>query len=327
MLYLVIFLLLLAVQLLYFRIASRMKIVDRPNHRSSHTKPTLLGGGIVFYAAALIYFVVSGFQFPWFFTGLTIIAAISYYDDLRPLSQKLRIIFHTVALLLMFIELGFFANNTSWLIIILLLVLFEGFINAYNFMDGINGMLAGYNVVLTSILIYINHFIVEFVDERILVFILMALIIFSFFNFRKKAVCFAGDVGAFTLGFLFVYLIAVLIVETGNFAYIGLLTIYGVDTILTILHRIYLRENIVLPHRRHLFQILVNECSLSHTTVTILYISLQLIISVGLLFFINISELKGYIYAVSSIALVSATYIGVKIYCQKYFALKEVKVK
>lgn len=312
-------------QLLYFRIASKLNIIDRPNHRSSHKKPTLLGGGIVFYLAALAFYFVSGFSYPWLMIGLTIITIISFYDDLRPLSQKLRILIHTSALILMFIQLSFFASF-SWFMIIIFLVFLEGVLNAYNFMDGINGMTGGYNVVLSAVLIYINLFIIEFTDERLLVFLLLALLIFSFFNFRNKAVCFAGDVGAFTLGFLFVFLISKLIVETGNFAYIGLLTVYGVDSVLTIIHRIYLRENIVQPHRRHLFQILVNECGLAHLTVSSIYILLQLVISIGLLYFIGLSELMGYIYAGSAILLVALAYVLVKVYCYKAIVPQKVPI-
>ena len=81
--YLVVFVVLLGVELLYFRVADHFNIIDKPNERSSHTRITLRGGGVVFYVGALVYFVASGFSFPWFMLGLTLIAGVSFVDDVR----------------------------------------------------------------------------------------------------------------------------------------------------------------------------------------------------------------------------------------------------
>ena len=117
LIYLLLFILLFALQLLYFRIANKLNIIDKPNERSSHSRVTLRGGGIVFWISVLIYFLMSGFAYPWFFVGLTLIAAVSFADDITPQSPKLRIVVHFVSLLFMCMQWQLL--DFSWLFIVL----------------------------------------------------------------------------------------------------------------------------------------------------------------------------------------------------------------
>jgi UDP-N-acetylmuramyl pentapeptide phosphotransferase/UDP-N-acetylglucosamine-1-phosphate transferase len=68
MIYILVFIGLFFLELLYFKVANYFNIIDKPNERSSHSSITLRGGGIIFYFGALIYFIYSGFQYPWFFS-------------------------------------------------------------------------------------------------------------------------------------------------------------------------------------------------------------------------------------------------------------------
>ena len=95
--YLLIFVILLAAELLYFRVADHFNIIDKPNERSSHTRITLRGGGIIFYVGALVYFFMHGVGYPWFILGLTLIALISFVDDVHSVSQKPRLAVHFIA--------------------------------------------------------------------------------------------------------------------------------------------------------------------------------------------------------------------------------------
>jgi UDP-N-acetylmuramyl pentapeptide phosphotransferase/UDP-N-acetylglucosamine-1-phosphate transferase len=289
-----------------------MGIVDKPNFRSSHKQVTLLGGGVSFYLAVLLFFLFKGFQYPWFFAGLTLLAVVSFYDDVKPMSQKIRLVVQFISLGFLFYDLHI--NQIcclQWYVIPFIMVLAGGLLNAYNFMDGINGMTGGFNLVLMLLLWYIDYTIVDFSSGSLIIYLIFALLIFNYFNFRAKAKCFAGDVGAFSIGFVVVFLILQLISKTGNPAWIGLLAVYGVDTILTIIHRIILRENIIQPHRRHLFQILVNECELPHLVVSASYAVIQLIVSAGLMIFIDF----GYIYTPVVIILLSVAYYVIKKKC------------
>jgi len=154
MIYLLQFILILATQLTYFRIANRLNIIDKPNQRSSHTKVTLRGGGIVFYFSVLFYFLLQGFQYPWFLLGLTLIAGISFADDIKPQSSKLRLLIHFIAMAFMFYQLGLF--ELPWYFTLIALIVSTGILNAYNFMDGINGLTGGYSLVIVGALWYIN---------------------------------------------------------------------------------------------------------------------------------------------------------------------------
>lgn len=311
MLYILVFVLLLATELAYFRIAERYNIIDKPNKRSSHTRITLRGGGIIFYFGVLFYFLLNGFMYPWFLVGLTLISFISFADDVKPRSSRRRIFYHFVAMSLMFYQLGLFQMPGSYTIVALIFC--TGVLNAYNFMDGINGLTSGYSMVVIGALWYINTYQIPFVDNNLLYILLMALLVFNFFNFRKKAKCFAGDVGAISIAFTLVYLFGLLILKTKDISYVILLGLYGVDAILTIIHRLMLKENIFHPHREHLYQIMANEMKIPHVMVAGLYCLVQALIDVGFLL-----TPHRYLYLMGIIVIFSMVYV---LFMKKYFHL------
>jgi UDP-N-acetylmuramyl pentapeptide phosphotransferase/UDP-N-acetylglucosamine-1-phosphate transferase len=311
MLYLLVFALLIIAQLVYFRLADRFNIIDKPNDRSSHTKITLRGGGIVFYMGVLFYFLLCEFQYPGLFAGLTLITLISFADDIKPQSSKLRLSVHFVAMFLMFNQLGLY--QTPWYFTLMALVFCTGVLNAYNFMDGINGITGVYSMVVVGALWYINTYQVAFVDNDLIYFLLMALLVFNFFNFRTKAKCFAGDVGAISIAFVIVFMLCLLILKTKDISYILLLGLYGVDSILTIIHRILLKENIFRPHRKHAFQLMANELKIPHVWVSSIYMLIQALISAGL-----IMTTYHYEYAILVISMFCGIYV---LFMKKYFKL------
>lgn len=308
---LILLVLLFACELIYFKIADKFNIIDKPNQRSSHTRITLRGGGVIFYIGMLLYAFFYGFNYPWFLAGLTLIAGISFVDDIRPLSSKIRLIFHFSAMMLMFYQWGLI--EMPWWYIVVALIFCTGIINAYNFMDGINGITGGYSLVVLGSLTYINHSVVEFMDPNLLITALLSVIVFNFFNFRTKAKCFAGDVGSVAIAFIILFALGALILKTENLSYIMLLAVYGVDSILTIIHRIMLKENIMEPHRKHAYQLLANELKIKHVQVSALYMLLQLLISFGL-----IVSSSPYLYSLLVILVMSAGYITFK---RKYYHL------
>jgi len=272
---------LIAVELVYFRLADRFNIIDKPNDRSSHTKVTLRGGGVIFPIAALLFFGIGGFTYPWFISGLILISAISFWDDLKPLSMKVRLGVHFTAISLMFYQLGLFFE-AIWLVPVLLL-LCAGIINAWNFMDGINGMTGGYSLVVLGALAWVNHSSIPFVAPEMLEIILVSLLVFNFFNFRTKAACFAGDIGSVSIAYVILFFLGLLMLKTGDFSWICFLAVYGVDSVMTIFHRVLLRENITKPHRKHLYQLLANELNIPHVFVSWIYVLLQFTMMIGYL--------------------------------------------
>ena len=312
MYYLLILVLLFLAELFYFRIADKCNIIDKPNERSSHTRITLRGGGIIFYFGVLAYFLTNHFEYPWFMLALTLITFISFVDDIRSTSQALRLVFHFSAMALMFYQWGLF--SLPWWTILVALIICTGIINAYNFMDGINGITGGYSLIILVALAYINREIVSFVEQELIITVLCSVLVFNFFNFRKRAKCFAGDVGSVSIAFIILFLIGKLIIKTEDFSWIILLVVYGVDSVLTIIHRLMLHENIGLPHRKHLYQIMANELKVPHVVVSSVYMIVQALVIAGYFYFQEYS----YWYLLGSILILSGTYI---LFMRKYFRL------
>jgi len=268
--------------LVYFRIARIYGIVDRPNHRSLHSISTIRGGGLVFYLALLIYFFYAKFSLPYFFIGLTFVSVISFLDDIFTLPNKYRFPIHIIGIILIFFELRLFSFVPyQWLFPILILNV--GILNAYNFMDGINGITGGYSFVLIATLIYINTSVFEFINAEFLYFVLISLVIFNFLNFRKIAICFAGDIGSISMGFIVIFLLSKLILESGDYDYILLLALYGIDSISTLIIRLFNKENIFTAHKKHLYQMLIYNSGWSHLKVSISYMIIQGVINFAIL--------------------------------------------
>ena len=314
MYYLIILVLLFLAELFYFRIADKCNIIDKPNERSSHTRITLRGGGIIFYFGALAYFLTNHFEYPWFMLALSLITFISFIDDIRSTSQGLRLVFHFTAMALMFYQWGLF--SLPWWTILVALIICTGIINAYNFMDGINGITGGYSLVILAALAYINKEVVTFVEADFIYTVICSVLVFCFFNFRKRAKCFAGDVGSVSIAFILLFLIGRLIIETEDFSWIVLLSVYGVDSVLTIIHRLMLHENIGLPHRKHLYQIMANELKVPHVIVSSIYMAVQAIIVVGYIMCLD----SGYWYLLCTILLLSLIYVC---FMKRYFGLHQ----
>ena len=316
MYYLLIFSLLFLAELCYFRIADKFNIIDKPNERSSHTRITLRGGGTIFYFGALACFLVSGGEYLWFTLALTLVTFISFWDDVSSTKQGTRLLFHFSAMALMFYQWGLFGIDWWWIVVALIVC--TGIINAYNFMDGINGITGGYSLVVLAALAYINKCMVPFVESDFIYTMICAVLVFCFFNFRKRAKCFAGDVGSVSIAFVVLFLIGRLIIVTEDFSWIVLLVVYGVDSVLTIVHRLMLHENIGLPHRKHLYQLMANELRIPHVVVSLVYMAVQAVVVVG---YFACQE-WGYWYLLGSIVLLSVIYIC---FMRKYFHLHTTK--
>ena len=273
--------LLVVLELLYFQIANHFNIIDKPNLRSSHTHITLRGGGIIFLLGAWLFSIFYGFQYPWFLAGLTAIAGISFVDDVRSVPNRVRLLIHFAAMLLLFQEFGIL-NLESWWMILLGLIFCVGIINAYNFMDGINGITGGYSLAVLLPLYYLNREL-DFVDPNFLLVVLFSVLVFNFYNFRTQARCFAGDVGSVGIAFIILFALGRLILQTGDFSYLLFLMVYGVDSVLTIVHRLLLHENIGEAHRKHVYQLMANELRIPHVVVSSVYMGTQLLLSFGLI--------------------------------------------
>ena len=311
MIYLCVAVLAFVFEWLYFKVASRYNIVDKPSERGSSTAITLRGGGIVFPFVVLVYFIYSGFAYPWFIVGLLLISCISFYDDVSSLSPRIRLIIHFLAMLMMFKELGLLAWSTWWLVPIMLFVC-AGAINVFNFMDGVNGITGGYASIVLLALLYVNQRVVPFVDANFILFSLISVLVFCFFNFRKRAKCFAGDVGAVAIAFVILFFICKLVFATNDFSWFAFLTVYGVDGVLTLVHRLLRHEKLSQPHRKHAYQLMANELKIPHVAVSAIYMCMQALVCAAYLWRPGLA-----MFAIV-VVLLSVLYV---LFIKKYFHL------
>lgn len=310
MIYAVILLLLIVLEVVYFKIASMCDINDRPNKRSSHDRATVRGGGIVFLMGGWLYGAFFGGGYGWFLAGLTLIGLVSFVDDIRSLPVRMRLLVQFIAVGMMMYQLGQW-HECAWWISAIALVVGVGVINAYNFMDGINGITAAYSAAVLAPLVYLNARD-EFMPMSYLYVTALSVAVFGFFNFRKRARCFAGDVGSISIAFMLLFALSVLMLRTRDFSYLTFMGVYGVDVVLTMVHRIMLGERLSESHRKHAYQLMVNELRLPHLAVATSYAVLQLVISAGIV----LSGVNGYIYSIVTIMALGLAYI---VFMKKYY--------
>lgn len=320
MILLIITALLIVCELLYFKIADRCNIVDKPNERSSHSSVVLRGGGVIFLFGAWLYSAFYGFEYPWFLAGLTLVSVVSFIDDIRSLPDSVRLFVQFAAAAMAFYQLDILHLNLWW-IVLLALIVYVGITNVYNFMDGINGITAGYALAVLVSLLLLNGSI-GFIAESYLVVAIIGVLVFCLFNFRPKgkAKCFAGDVGSIAIAFIMLFAIGRLVVMTQDVTYLIFLLVYGVDGCLTICHRILLHENLGEAHRKHAYQLMANELKIGHVKVSLLYMSMQLIVSLGFIYLCPDSVAAHWGYLAGATVALAVAYVLFK---KKYYHLHE----
>lgn len=318
--YSIILVLLVIAELVYFKIADKCNIIDKPNERSSHTRIVLRGGGIIFVIGFWIWSAFNGFQYPWALAAVTLAAGISFVDDIHSLPDSVRLVAQFAAMFMVFQEIGMLHWDMWWMVLLGLIVC-VGATNIYNFMDGINGITAGYSLAVLMPLSLLN-LKDEFVNESLIVVIIMSVLVFSFFNFRpkNKAKCFAGDVGSVGIAFILLFMIGCLIMKTNDITWLTFLLVYGVDGCCTIIHRIMLHENLGEAHRKHAYQLMANELGMSHVVVSLIYMALQLVISLVMVYLIPDTPLAHWIYLIVVGLLLVGAYV---LFMKKYYHLHE----
>ena len=329
--YLIIAAILVAAELVYFRIADRFNIIDKPNERSSHSKVVIRGGGVIFAVGLWIWSAFFGFQYPWLLVAVTLAAGISFVDDIHSLPDSVRLVVQFVAMGLLFWQivqsLGFVGGEFAWWVWVIIgiaaLIVCVGATNIYNFMDGINGITAGYSLAVLVPLLLANRMsdlAGQFVDGSLIVVVVLSVLVFSFFNFRpkNKAKCFAGDVGSVGMAFILLFLIGCLIMKTRDITWLIFLLVYGIDGCCTIVHRVMLHENLGEAHRKHAYQLMANELGMSHVVVSLLYMALQMAVSLVMVYLVPNTPLAHWIYLVAVLILLALAYL---LFMKKYYHL------
>ncbi len=336
LIYGIILIILVALELFYFKIADHFNIIDKPNERSSHSSIVLRGGGVIFLLGVWLWCAFFGFHYPLFLAAVTLAAGVSFIDDVHSLPDSGRLVAQFAAMGLMIWQLllmpagGVEVLGSVWakaLFVVVALIVCVGATNIYNFMDGINGITAGYSLAVLVPLMIMNAR-AGFVEPSFLVVMALAVLVFSFFNFRPrgKAKCFAGDVGSVGIAFIVLFAIGLLIVRTWDVTWLIFLLVYGVDGCLTICHRILLHENLGQAHRKHAYQIMANELKMSHPAVSLIYMALQLAVSLGFIYLCPVLTSVGgislvawhWIYLAVALAVLAVAYVA---FMKKYYHL------
>ncbi len=332
--YIIIAVLLLAAELIYFRIADKCNIIDKPNERSSHSTIVLRGGGIIFAISIFVWMILQMVNGEWltvqdylpFMVGLLMVAGISFVDDIHSLPDSLRMVVQIVSILLMFWSInlgsgGMVQGAWFWQVVIALVALFfcVGATNIINFMDGINGITAAYGLAMLIPILLLNDKI-GFIEESYLIVAIIGVLVFCIFNFRPKgkAKCFAGDVGSIGLAFIILFALGRLMWATKDVTYILFFLLYGVDGSMTIFHRIMLHENLGEAHRKHAYQLMANELKIGHVKVASFYMILQLVISLGFIYVCPDTIVAHWIYAVGAAVVLGLGYV---LFMKKYYHL------
>lgn len=271
--------------------AEKRQILDIPNERSSHTRPTPRGGGLV-----IVILSTAGFIFAWlrdpttsptpliaYLAGAWLIAGVSWLDDMGSLPNRLRFAAHSLGAIFVILTFDYwrFVNipfagpfDLGWLMLPITFVWIVGLTNAYNFMDGIDGIAGGQAVAAG-----IGWAVLGWLTGQPLVSILGLLLAATNLGFLghnwPPARIFMGDVGSAFLGYTFAVLPVIAAQHNPRLAVAGVLLIWPFvfDSVFTFLRRLRRRENVFAAHRSHLYQRLV-IAGYSHRTVTLLYIGL-----------------------------------------------------
>ena len=328
MIYLIIFVLLLLAELVYFKIADKFNIIDKPNERSSHSTIVLRGGGIIFSLAMVAWAVMMAVQGDMQFVlgylpvlvGLLMVAGVSFWDDIRSLPDSVRLVVQFIVMGLMFWSMDIIHWDMWWIVLIALIVC-VGATNVINFMDGINGITAGYALAVLFPLMLVNDDL-GYIESSYLVVAVLGVLVFCLFNFRPKgkAKCFAGDVGSIAIAFIMLFAIGRLVVMTQDVTYLIFLLVYGMDGCLTICHRILLHENLGEAHRKHAYQLMANELKMGHVKVTSIYMVMQLMVSLGFIYFCPNTVLAHWMYLLGAVVILAIAYVLFK---KKYYHLHE----
>lgn len=324
----IIFVILFCLEVVYFKIADRFNIIDKPNERSSHSSIVLRGGGIIFMLSLWIWSAFFGFQYVWFLLAVTLIAGVSFVDDIRSLPDSVRLVAQFVAMVMMFYQLDILYWNMWWMVLVALVVC-VGAADVINFMDGVNGITGAYALASLVPLALLNAGM-GFVAQSLIYVVILADVVFCFFNFRPKgqAKCFAGDVGSIGVAYILLFLIGALILATGDITWLIFLLVYGVDGCLTIGHRIMLHENLGEAHRKHAYQLMANELGIGHVKVASFYALLQLTISLGFVYLCPVLAMASgmgivawhWVYLMAALVMLAVAYV---LFMRKYYHLHE----
>lgn len=299
---------------LYIKVARQFGWKVLSETRDQYGKHVVSGAGFIFPLSIFLIFLISeslAFE-PWM-PGLICLTLLSWIDDFRNLPALLRLIIHIFCIATWLISSP--VPEIAWLWILVILFAGTGWMNAFNFMDGINGMM----VMMSLVSLATFYLVIESGQLRVFIISqIIAVLILAYYNLRNKAIAFAGDVGSITMGFFLGYLMCQLILSTGRWEYVFFFLVYAVDASLTILIRIFKKENILQPHEQHLYQIIRKAFPHKVLLISSVYAIYQLVLNI-----LTIGMIKFEFASFTVLSLVFIINVLIYSYLRIYFSRKQ----
>ena len=331
-LYILIAIVLVVAELVYFRVADKYNLVEKQKENGHVSAITRRGGGVIFLLSIVIWglmMLVLGnevLDYIPFLCGLLLVAGISFVEEFRSVPDSVRVAIQFIAMGLMFWTMGVMYWNLWWKLLIAL-ILFVGVMNVVNAMDGINGITAGYSFAVLLPLFLLNNQLEEpFMLDSLLGVSILGVVVFGFYNFRPggKAKAFAGSVGSVGIAFIMLFALGKLIIKTGDVTWLAFLLVYGVDGCLTIINQLLKRKGIGRAHRKHAYQLMANELEMNHVVVSVIYMTIQLIISLVMIYLVPDTLEAHWTYLIGVALVLSVAYI---LFMKKYYYLYELYLR
>jgi Fuc2NAc and GlcNAc transferase len=293
----------------------KLSLIDKPNLRSSHKTLTPKGGGIgilaAFFICSIVLSIPKSFWIPAVFLAL-----FSLWGDRSEIRPKVRLLFQvaagTILLIGIITEKG--GGFTTYALMPLLAIYLVGTANFYNFMDGINGISGITGIIgFGMIAFYASNF--GYNSHLSTLAICMSISCVGFLPFNvPKAKVFMGDVGSILLGFVFSGMAVYLSNDVHDFICLSsFLFLFYADEFTTMMVRLKDGEHLTKAHRRHLYQLLANECEIPHWKISVAYGLLQLLIGISILLLKNM----GLIMVVSALVFYGCFFTTVSLIFRK----------
>ena len=268
------------------KFAGELGLSDIPNHRSSHTRVIPKGGGIGVLTAFILTSLMLEIPVSLWLPSLVIAMISLWGGDKHRMAVKERL-FIQFGCSLVFLVFFFFSKQVAfgtYFFIVPISVFIVGTSNFYNFMDGIDGI-AGITGVVAFLLLFFYSSILGTDNGYVTLCLVLAFSCFGFlcFNFPRAKV-FLGDIGSIFLGFVFACLTIVLSENMIDFIVMtGFLAPFYFDELFTMIVRIKNGDSLIIPHRKHIYQLLANEVGISHWKISLAYGFVQILIGLSLI--------------------------------------------
>lgn len=286
---------------LYKKLVNKFKILfDVPNMRSSHSRAIPRGGGIAivisFVCILPMLNIINNPSIIGYLCGGAIIALVGFLDDILGLKSIMKILGMVLASICPII----FGNYLHYLdiihsepvLIILSIIWIYGMINAFNFMDGIDGLIPGVSAVFSMFIF--GYGIISGNAFAIIIALITAssCISFMLFNYNPASI-FLGDIGSMFLGYNFALLSIMVVNQSGNkipiYMFIMLFSLIIYDAMVTFIKRGIQGKNVLSAHREHLYQRLI-IIGYSQRKISILFYSLSIIFGIGSLLYFKAQQ-------------------------------------